>query len=451
MSTRQVPASVGQRLLWLMEHYRGDGRGMLNQPLALRMAGAVDMEALNQAYTELVRRHEALRTTFSGRGGRLTQAIHEPEPMRIQQIDLRAAEDPSGAAYAALIADLRSPVDPTEWPVRATAWRARDDEYVICLNMHHLVTDDWSCSVIARDLGLLYRRARGEDVTLPDVGWQFADWAQWQQRNLSGPRLAKLETYWSAKLAGARGVQLVNITSAAQEASREVESEARSWDVDIAPEQLARLRAIAGQERCTPYAFLLAAFYLQLFAETGQDDLAVSSIFGNRTRAEVAQTVGFFVNMVILRGLIRPHETFRDLLRQVRITTVEALNYQAFPYQMLPAGTILEGAIAPRDVVFQMLDANETAFSVEGVDSGELLLVETGRFPLELAFFPHQDSLRGTLFYHCPQFGDEWTRRLLAGCAATVQEAIDSPDSSIADIMAGAEKSREAFSATVMR
>ena len=430
-----------------MEHYQSDGRGMLNQPLALRMSGAVDMAALDEAYTALVERHEALRTTFTGRGGRLTQLIHDAQPMRITQIDLRAEADPSAAAHAALTVDLRTSVDPTEWPVRATMWRAGENEHVLCLNMHHLVTDDWSCSVLARDLGLLYRRARGEEVELPVIGWQFADWAQWQQKNLSGPRFAKLQKYWSGKLAGARAAQLVRPV----EPDPQGESEARSWDVDFTEARVAKLRAIAAQERTTAYSFLLAAFYLQLFHETKQDDLAVSSIFGNRTRAEVAHTVGFFVNMVVLRGFVRPHETFRELLRQVRVTTVEALNYQSFPYQMLPAGTVEPEATSPRDIVFQMLDANETAFSVEGVDSGELLLVETGRFPLELAYFPYSDGLRGTLFYHHPQFDDEWTNHFLAGCAATVQHAIDAPDATIADILAAAEESREAFAATVMR
>lgn len=433
-----------------MEHYRGDGRGMLNQPLALRMRGAVDVPALEGAYSELVRRHESLRTTFTGRGGRLTQQIHEPESMRISQVDLRGFEDPTAAAHAALTTDLRTPVDPTEWPVRATMWRSGDDEYVLCLNMHHLVTDDWSCSILARDLGLLYRRARGEDVTLPDLGWQFADWAQWQQKNLSGVRLGKLERYWSAKLAGARGAQLTGVV-APEATTPAAPSEARSWDVDFTADRVDRLRAVAQQERTTAYSFLLAAFYIQLFHETKQDDLAVSSIFANRTRAEVAQTVGFFVNMVILRGHIRPQETFRELLRQVRATSVEALNYQAFPYQMLPAGTVLADVMSPRDVVFQMLDANETAFEVDDVDSGELLLVETGRFPLELAFFPYDQGLRGTLFYHHPQFDDGWTNHFLAGCAATVHEAIDSPDATIADILTGAESTREAFAATVMR
>lgn len=204
-----MPASIGQRLLWLMEHYRGDGRGMLNQPLALRMAGTVDMEALDLAYSELVKRHESLRTTFTGRGGRLTQLIHGPEPMRISQIDLSSAQDPTTAAHDALTVDLRTPVDPTLWPVRATMWHAGEKEHVLCLNMHHLVTDDWSCSVLARDLGLLYRRARGEEVELPEVGWQFADWAQWQQQNLSGAKLRKLDEYWRGKLTGARAAQLV--------------------------------------------------------------------------------------------------------------------------------------------------------------------------------------------------------------------------------------------------
>lgn len=425
-----------------MEHYREDGRGMLNQPVALRLSGAVDIAAFDAAYTALVKRHESLRTTFTGRGGRLTQVIHEPEPMGISQVGLNTAEDPSTAAYEALISDLRTPIDPCQWPLRATMWSAGPHEHILCLNMHHLVTDDWSCSVIARDLGLLYRRARGEQVELPEIGWQFADWAQWQRKNLSGARLAKLEGYWHGKLAGARAPQLE---------STPVQDEARSWDVDITPDRVDRLRAVALQERATPYAFLLAAYFLQLFQETGQDDLAVSSLFGNRTRAEVTHTVGFFVNMVILRGLISPDMTFRQLLTQVRATCVEALNYQAFPYQMLPAGTILPGAVSPRDIVFQMLDANETAFSVDGIDSGELLLVETGRFPLELAFFPQGEGLRGTLFYHSPQYGDAWTRHFLAGCAATVHEAIDSPDATITDILAGAEKNRESFSATVMR
>src|SRR4051812_9131723 len=149
MAPREAPASVGQRLLWQMDHHRGAG-GALNCPVFLRLRGRLDRGALLSALDRLVRRHESLRTTFAGRGHRLTQLIHEePPPPATAELDLGGEPDPEEALERALAAEAQERVDPQAWPVRCTLWRLSDREHVLCVNMHHLVTDGWSCAVVA--------------------------------------------------------------------------------------------------------------------------------------------------------------------------------------------------------------------------------------------------------------------------------------------------------------
>ncbi|GAB3934951.1 hypothetical protein GCM10027614_08880 [Micromonospora vulcania] len=152
---------MGQRLLGIIEHYRAD-HGALNCPLLCRLTGEIDLTALRDALTTLTARHEALRTTFVGRGPRLSQLVHEPQPVALTVVDLRGEPDPQLATDAAVTAELATRVDVAQWPTRAIAWRVTDHEVVLCFTMHHLVTDAWSCGLLFEELRALYADPRVE-------------------------------------------------------------------------------------------------------------------------------------------------------------------------------------------------------------------------------------------------------------------------------------------------
>jgi hypothetical protein len=153
----------------MIKHYRAD-YGALSCPVVCRVTGPLDLAALRRAIGDLSARHESMRTTLQGRGARLSQRVHPLRGEPVDLVDLSAADDPRAAAERALAAELREPIDPTSWPVRATLWRTGPDEHLFCLNLHHLVTDAWSTGILLRDLCLLYDRASGgTDAPSPGI------------------------------------------------------------------------------------------------------------------------------------------------------------------------------------------------------------------------------------------------------------------------------------------
>ncbi|HYZ77791.1 MAG TPA: condensation domain-containing protein [Gaiellaceae bacterium] len=411
MSVREVRASIGQRLLWQMDHHRG-ANGALNCPIFLRLRGPAHVGELEAAIDRLGRRHESLRTTFAGRGPRLTQLIHDvPERMPIAEVDLSGEDDVAEALERAMAAEARTPVDPCEWPLRATLWRLSDDEHVLCLNMHHLVTDGWSCAVLASELGRLY--AAPGNGALPEVAWQYEQWSEWQQRLLEGETLRGLRDYWRRRLAGATLPALPRAAVRADPAERTTRVERASLEAPV----VARLERLAREGRTGLFAVVLAVLYLLLHRETGQSDVAVGSIFANRSRPELRHTVGFLSNMVVLRNrLERP--SFADVLRSVSETIVGALAHQDLPYQMLPLDTMDPGSGRPDSVVFQLfagpMGRTETARGrIEPV-----LVVPDGigsRWDFELSLLPSADGMTVMLCYAEDLFEPEWARRFLDG------------------------------------
>ena len=201
MSVREVPASIGQRLLWLLDHYRGRV-GQLNEQLVWRIRGPLDTGALEEAVDALCRRHETLRTSFAVRGRRLLQVIHDPRPLELVRVDRSDAADRDAAVDELAFEEGSAEIDATVWPVRVSLWRFDDRDHLFCLNVHHLAIDGVSLELLARDLAGFYNRAVGAPAELPEIGWQYAEWSEWQRARLESGEAARLQEHWARRLEG---------------------------------------------------------------------------------------------------------------------------------------------------------------------------------------------------------------------------------------------------------
>lgn len=394
----------------MIKHYRADF-GALSCPLLCRLTGDLDADALDAALTRLAARHESLRTTFTGRGARLAQIVHPPAPVPTRRIYLSDHPDPEDAVDEAVRAELRTAIDPTEWPARATLWRLGARTHLLCLNLHHLVTDAWSTGILFRDLGALYARATGASSSLPDTGWPYTRFVEWQQELLDGDGLQRHRDYWRRQLAGS---QLPALPAAAGDRPTNADrptnddrpaSTSRPATADVAidldRETVTRLRALARTRRTTLFAVLLAVFYHHLHQVTGQDDLAVASMFANRSRPELRETVGLLANMVLLRARVGQAATFADLVGQAHSAAIGAFTYQDLPYQMLPADAVRAGGRRADDVLFNVMAEAQHRTVAAGV--GFELLVPRGlgsRFRFELAIAPVGPADLRVVLYH---------------------------------------------------
>jgi hypothetical protein len=433
VAEREILASVSQRLLWMIRHYRPEF-GALNCPLLCHISGPVDVAHLRRAVDALTVRHESLRTTFSGRGSRLLQHIHPPRSLPLVPIDLSGEPDPAGAARTAVSRELATPIDPHEWPTRVLLWRLGPAEHILCLNVHHLVTDAWSTGLLLRDLCAGYAVARDGVPDLPVDGWQYARFVEWQRDLLTGASLDRYRDYWRRQLAG---TELPRLWPGTGTAPAGTEPDGYRLAVDIDPVVVARLRALARTERTTLFSVLLAVFYTQLARVTGQRDLAVGSMFANRSRPELRDTVGLLANMVLLRARLGADIGVSELIRQTHAAVIGAFTYQELPFQLLQKDVVEAAGGRADDVVFNVMADLRHQVRVDDV-AFELLVPEDigSRFRFELAIAPvGVDRLRAVLFHAGGGLDHAAGQDFLAGYTAMAAGFATAPAAPIAHLL----------------
>lgn len=379
---REVAASMQQRLLWMIGHQRA-GSGCLNYPLVLTVTGSLD--TLPAALSALIARHEALRTTYERRKGRLVQLIHPATPVPVT--------DGGDFTEAALDREIATPVDARRAVLRVTRWRRGDDEHVLCVNTHHFSTDAVSSSIVTDELV----RLLDGDKALPRVPWQFRHALEWQRRRSDDAA----REYWRTRLDGAVPLPLTSGSGQGQVA----------FTIGAGPAQ--RLRSLAQARRTTLFAVLLAAYQRALAHEFGQDDVCVAAPFANRPRREAMATVGMFANLVVLRQR-RARRSLPDLVADASDAVAAAREHQHYAYAQLPAVPAGLG-----DAVFQLLPPLPPEWHRNGRRIRVLPPRVASRFPLELTVIASGDELLGLVQY-APGRLDEAAARRLADALSAV-------------------------------
>ncbi len=400
---RPPPLSFGQERLWFLEQLEPGGAAYAI-PAALRLEGPLATDALQRAVEEIVRRHEALRTTFSSLEGQPITVIHErvAVPLTITDLSPLAPPERELAMRREIALESRRSFDLASGPLlRARLLRLGPDEHVLVSAMHHIVSDGWSSNVFARELGVLYDAfAAGQPSPLPELPIQYGDFAAWQRDALGGDALDRQLAYWKKRLAGAPA----SIDLPTDRPRPPVPSLAGSWRrFTLSPELSAALRELAQREGVTLFMLLLAAASVLLARSSGQDDLVVGSPIAGRTRPETEPLIGFFVNTLVLRAEVDPEAPFRVLLAQVKATCLGAYAHQDMPFERLVQ------AISPerdpsRSPLFQVLFSLQNAGGEAGpitsvrrrgmaVDSG------TSKFDLTIAMADAPSGLYGVIEY----------------------------------------------------
>jgi amino acid adenylation domain-containing protein/non-ribosomal peptide synthase protein (TIGR01720 family) len=331
----ELPLSFGQERLWFLAQLEPDDPSYVI-PSAARLRGRLDAGALTRALGEIVRRHEALRTTFASRGGRPVQLVHPPAPFDLPVTDLGAIPGPErlDAARRAAAAEARAPFDLSKGPLfRARLLRLGEDDHALVLTVHHIVSDGWSQAVLNRELGALYEAyVAGRATPLADLAIQYADYAAWQRAWLSGDVFDRQIDYWKETLGGAPA-SLDLPGDRPRPPSPSHRGARRSFAF---PAEIGRaMEALARREGATLFMTLLAAFEVLLARLTGQSDIVVGTPVAGRARAETEGLVGFFINNLVLRTEVAADLSFRALVRRVRAVCLGAYAHQDVPFERL--------------------------------------------------------------------------------------------------------------------
>jgi pristinamycin I synthase 3 and 4 len=409
---RPLPLSFAQQRLWFLQQLDPAGVAY-NVPAALRFTGRLDRWALGRALTEIVARHEVLRTSFPAPDGTPYQRVHQPAPLDLPLVDAGAEPDPVLAADRAVAAAAGEPFDLlTEPGLRARLVRLCDEDHVLVLVLHHIVCDEWSAGVLREELSALYAAfTAGRPSPLPSLPVQYADYAVWQRAWLSGDRLTEQLRYWRARLSGLQPLDLPT------DRPRPLARSAAGGVVEftVPDEVTAGLRLLCRRHGVTSFMVLLAAFQVLLGRYTGRDDPAVGVPVAGRTRAEVEPLIGFFANTLVLRAELAGDPPFAELLGRVRAAALGAFAHQDLPFEVL-VDALGEDRDPSRNPLFDVMfrvERQRGEPGLPGLGGCELPVPShTAKFDLALAVTEAPTGLWGGLEYAADLFDRATAHRL---------------------------------------
>ncbi|MFL6257618.1 MAG: amino acid adenylation domain-containing protein, partial [Pyrinomonadaceae bacterium] len=330
-----LPLSFAQQRLWFLDQLQ-PGTATYNIPSALRVEGRLDAHALRRSLDEVVRRHEALRTTFEVADGEPRQFVSGESTLSLPFVDLRGLPAAEREQEARRLADeeARRPFDLTRGPLlRAALVQLADEEHVLLFTMHHIISDAWSSGVLVGELAELYESfVAGREPSLPELPVQYGDFAAWQRAWLGGEVLREQLDYWVKQLAGAPApIELP--TDYPRPPLQTYRGAVRYLTLPRALTE--KLNELSRREGVTLFMTLLAAFQTLLQRYTGQTDIVVGTPVAGRSRTEVERLIGVFINTLVMRADFSGDPTFRELLKRVREAALGAYAHQELPFEKL--------------------------------------------------------------------------------------------------------------------
>ncbi len=333
--SRPLPLSFPQQRLWQFDRAH-PGSTLYNVPSAVRLLGECDRDAMQMAFNELLRRHEALRTTFvlDPQSGMPVQRIHPAAPVALAFADLAAFEGQTREAEVLrrLSAEENAPFDLAAGPLlRAGLLREGEREHILWMTLHHIVSDRWSMQVLVRELIALYAAfSQGKPSPLAEPGFQYADFAAWQRSQVEDGSLAHQLAFWKGQL---RADQPPLSLPGMRARSAQQSHRGDTWRLDIGAPLAGRIHALCQQQGATLFMTMLAAFKALLALRSGERDVPVGILLANRNRLELEGLTGCLVNMLALRSDGTPDMPFASYLAAVRETVLAAQANQDVPFE----------------------------------------------------------------------------------------------------------------------
>lgn len=430
------PASFSQARLWFL-HQLEPGLTAYHMPALWRLRGDLDRSALERAVTTLIERHPTLRTSFRLQHTMVQQVIHPPFPVPL------AGERLDGRDVAAVVDEWLREEGATPFSLesgvllRARLLEVTADEHLFLLNHHHIASDGWSRSVLCEDLAKLYNAARaGERPALPDLGVHYQDYAAWQRDRLRGPRAAGLLDHWTRTLEGVEPLAL------AADVPRPPNAGHTGGLVSFRIERslLAPFEELCRSGGATLHMGLLAAVALVLHRHGQRDDFTIGIPMWGRNQPQLEHLIGFFINTLPIRVRFRDRLSFRQLLDQVRATSIEAYAHQELPFEQIVASQKITRDPDRNPLVQVMLQVASTPLpSLHGLQglAAERLPVPPGRARFDLEFFIRQDEgpgMVGEVIYDADRFAGEGIERLVGHLLTLLDSLLRDPDAPISSL-----------------
>ncbi|MEO5816460.1 MAG: amino acid adenylation domain-containing protein [Gemmatimonadaceae bacterium] len=432
-----VPMSFAQELLWLLDRAT-PGLTAYNVPRAMRLRGALDVEALRSAIEAVVQRHEILRTTYASDERGAVQVISGNKRFELPVVDLTEEADGMGAAERFFLEQARTPFDITKDPLlRGYLLPLAADDRVLVLVTHHIASDGWSKGVMFRELSQAYEAFASDKVpTMAPLPIQYADFALWQRAQVESGSLAEHLEYWHTRLAPPLpALELPTDFARPSVASFEGGRQAIVLPADL----VHKVREVAMDHGATLYMTLLAAYHTVLHRYTGQDDIITGSPIAGRNQVEVEGLIGYFANTLAMRTSFEGDPTFAELLERISENAVDAYEHEDVPFEKLVLelrdAHQAEGDTPLFSCVLTMEDTLPDELTLGDVDV-KTIAIDFGmaKFDLTLLVAEQPEGLRLALWYRSDIFSAGYAERFLGHMRSVLESAVAHPGQRVSEL-----------------
>ncbi len=434
-----LPLSFAQQRLWFLHQLSPDSQSY-NLLEAMSLKGTLDQVALEKSLTELLHRHEILRTTFPMVNGQPIQNIAAPSPVSLSCEDLQGlSSDEQMAQFRELaIAIATQPFNLAQGPlIQFRLLKLGTQDHILLLKMHHIIYDGWSLSIFFRELSQLYHCfSQGLPSPLSPLSIQYADFAVWQRQWLTGEVLDKQLNYWREQLENAPLVLEIP-TDHPRPPVQTFQGDGQSFwlEGDLSE----KLKQLSHESGTTLFMTLLSAFFILLSRYSGQKDLIVGSPIANRNNPAIEELMGFFANTLALRGELSGNPTFLELLERVKRTTLAAYSHQDLPFEMLVEKMQPERDLSRNPVIqvmFSLQNTPQTDSSLSGlkIENMPLPIDIKARFDLEVNFWETTAGLEGVWVYNSDLFEATTITRMGNHFNNLVKAIIANPQAKISEL-----------------
>jgi FkbM family methyltransferase len=447
-----LPLSYAQQRLWFLDQLN-PGNSFYNVPAAVRMTGRLNINALEKTLTEIIRRHEVLRTSFSEVDGRPIQVIQPATDFTLPVVTVEHEAEVIRLARE----EAARPFDLScERPLlRVTLLKLEAEEHVVLFTMHHIVSDGWSVGVLLKEVATLYEiYSHGKSSPLPELAVQYADYAMWQREWLQGEALERQLSYWKRQLDGATNV-LHLPADKPRPATQTFNGAHHTFSLTL--ELGEKLKKLSRDEDVTLFMTLLAAWQTLIYRYTNQEQITVGTPIANRNRPETEVLIGFFVNTLVINNDLSGDPAFRELLRRVREVCLGAYAHQDVPFEKLVEVLQPERSLSHTPLVqvwFAFQNAPQSKMELDGLSLTPLPL-ETGtaKFDLGLNLADTAEGLIASLEYKTDLFNPGTARQISSQFVTLLEHIAVHPEEKLSAltsllIKAGKRSQREELQAS---
>jgi len=425
-----IPLSFSQSRLWVLEQIEEIG-ATYNVPFAIKLVGQLDAEALEAALTEVVRRHESLRTRIEISGGEPIQIIDSIDYFKVNhtylEIKNKTAQEKELRNIALQENQLRFNLA-KDLPIRAHLVQLGENVHGFFLTLHHIAADGWSVGILWSELSQLYQaNINSDDLSLPEPELQYADYTIWQRNRLESGILENQLRYWRDQMAGAP--EVLNLPYDHPRPSI-ASFNGKTSVFKISSDTIAGLRMVARSEGATLFMVLLAAFKLVLSRLTGQSDIVIGTPIAARTHSNLEELIGFFANTLVLRTNLSKGLTFSKLVGRVREIMLDAYAHQEVPFEQLVAELSTTRDLS-RQPLFQVMMAMQKVpqFHLDKLDINPINFDHvTSKFDLNLSILDADEGFSAVLEYSTDLFDTETAENLSKYLNRVLKQVATNPD-----------------------